>query len=233
MTDYSERLNKANEQIRFTDIKGKQYAEVNQRVLAFWSLFPNGRIATRKVGDDGKRCDFECLVYRDAQDEHPAATGHAFENRQGNVNSTSYVENCETSAIGRALGILGIGATTAMASADEVLNALMQQEADAASKKAKSGASTSKGASEPTAANGSPQQQKTGRFEKLTALKKEAMELGITEEGMKGGLENVLKGKPLKEATDIEVRACEGVIRTLINDKQELLREKGAYDVSE
>jgi len=126
--DYAERLNNVNQGMRFTDIHGKQYAEVNQRVLGFWSLFPNGRIVTRKVADDGKRCDFECLVYRDAADAEPTVTGHAFEVRQGSINTTSYVENCETGAIGRALGLLGIGATTAIASADEVLSAIEHQE---------------------------------------------------------------------------------------------------------
>ena len=128
MSDYAERLSAANQGIRFTDVRGKQYAEVNQRILAFWSLFPDGRIVTTKTHDDGQRCDFVCEVYRNAADEKPVATGNAFEMRKGNVNSTSYIENCETSAVGRALGLMGIGATTAIASADEVLNAIRQQE---------------------------------------------------------------------------------------------------------
>lgn len=129
---YAERLTAANQSIRFTSIKGKEYAEVNQRILAFWSLFPEGSIETAKTFDDGARCDFECRVYRSPKDERPAATGHAYEVKQGNVNSTSYVENCETSAVGRALGLLGIGATTSVASADEVLAAMSQQPFDGA-----------------------------------------------------------------------------------------------------
>lgn len=126
---YAEKLAEVNARIATTDIKGKEYAEVNQRILAFWELFPDGRIETIKSHDDGQRCDFTCNVYRKFEDEKPIATGHAFETKQGMINSTSYVENCETSAIGRALGILGIGATKALASAEEVQQAIEQQEA--------------------------------------------------------------------------------------------------------
>lgn len=126
---YSDKLAEVNQRIATTNIKGKEYAEVNQRILAFWELFPEGRIVTRKLSDDGQRCDFECLVYAGADSEHPIATGHAFEEKKGMINSTSYVENCETSAVGRALGMLGIGATNALASAEEVQNAIAQQNA--------------------------------------------------------------------------------------------------------
>jgi len=47
------------------------------------------------------------------------ATGHALEKKDSTfINQTSYIENCETSAVGRALGILGIGVDTAIASAE-------------------------------------------------------------------------------------------------------------------
>ena len=56
------------------------------------------------------------------------ATGHAYE-KEGStfINKTSYIENCETSAWGRALANLGIGIDTSVASADEVVNAQAQQ----------------------------------------------------------------------------------------------------------
>lgn len=133
---YYERLEQANRRIGTTNIKGKEYAEVNQRILAFWELFPSGRIVTEKVSDDGVRCDFVCRVYADYSDT-PAATGHAFEEKKGMINSTSYVENCETSAVGRALGMLGIGAVSALASKEEVENAIAQQEASKVEAEAK------------------------------------------------------------------------------------------------
>lgn len=123
---YIESLRDVNSRINTTNIKGKEYAEVNQRILAFWELFPNGRIYTDPTITDN-RCDCRCEVYRDASDPYPAATGHAFEVKSGAINSTSYVENCETSAVGRALGILGIGATQAIASKEELENALALQ----------------------------------------------------------------------------------------------------------
>ena len=56
------------------------------------------------------------------------ATGLAHEVRGStNINRTSHVENCETSAIGRCLAAFGLGGTTEYASADEVANAIAQQ----------------------------------------------------------------------------------------------------------
>jgi Icc-related predicted phosphoesterase len=58
------------------------------------------------------------------------AQGHAHEVKSSsNINKTSYVENCETSAVGRALAILGIGIDTSIASANEVEDAIAQQQA--------------------------------------------------------------------------------------------------------
>lgn len=117
--------NEINERLKKTNIKGKDYVEVNQRILAFWELYPNGRIETQMLEDTGTRCTFKATVY---DGDMPMATGHAFEFQSaGMVNKTSYVENCETSAIGRALGVLGIGITEALCSADEVQAAIEHQ----------------------------------------------------------------------------------------------------------
>ena len=115
-----------NERLKRTNIKGKEYVEVNQRILAFWELYPNGRIDTELLEDTGDRCTFKASVY---DSDMLMATGHAFEFQSaGVVNKTSYVENCETSAVGRALGMLGIGITEAICSADEVQAAIDHQE---------------------------------------------------------------------------------------------------------
>ena len=109
------------------NIRGKEYVEVAARIQGFWQLYPEGSIVTQLLSDDGKRCMFlaQCL---DANG-HVLATGHAYEIQGRGVNATSYIENCETSAVGRALGILGIGSTESIASAEEVSNAVAQQEA--------------------------------------------------------------------------------------------------------
>lgn len=86
---------------------------------------------------------------------------------------------------------------------------------------------TSKRKTGPAKASGAAQQQSSGRYDKLKQLKAQALELGITEEGMQGAIDNILRGKPMKEAADIEMKACEGCIQTLINDKQELLQQHG------
>ena len=77
-------------------------------------------------------------------------------------------------------------------------------------------------------ANGSAQQQtQTSRYAKLKELKAQAIELGITEDGMNGAISNILQGKPMKDATDTELKACEGCISGLIRDKRQLLQAQG------
>ena len=66
-------------------------------------------------------------VIRNEQDRI-VAEGLAYEMANSSfINKTSYIENCETSAWGRALGNLGIGIDTSVASADEVINAINNQ----------------------------------------------------------------------------------------------------------
>lgn len=127
-----------NDRLTRTNIKGRQYIDVAQRIQGFWELYPQGRIVTEMVADDGKRCVFKAEAYDMAEGGAGLlATGHAYEVNSGRgVNATSYIENCETSAVGRALGMLGIGSTDSIASADEVMNA-QQRQAQAAKAPAK------------------------------------------------------------------------------------------------
>lgn len=123
-----EDIQNANELIHKTQIKGKDYAEVNQRIKAFRSVCPNGSIETELIKDDGEVCMMRAVV----KDEEKSVlgTGTAFEVKDGSyINKTSYIENCETSAVGRALGMCGFGIDTSIASADEVSNAIAQQNA--------------------------------------------------------------------------------------------------------
>lgn len=119
-------------EINPTDIKGKPYAEVKERVKAFRKVWPDGSIMTELISDDGNRCVFKATVFGIAENGDPIvlASAHAYEVRTaGKVNATSYLENCETSACGRALGFAGYGIDAAIASADETDRALAEQDA--------------------------------------------------------------------------------------------------------
>ena len=120
-----------NATIKKTSIKGKEYAEVNERIKAFRQLFPNGTITTEIVDiirdEKGKGV---VIIKATALNEQGAilGTGHAYEKEGSSfINSTSYIENAETSAVGRALGMIGIGIDTSIASYEEVANAVEQQ----------------------------------------------------------------------------------------------------------
>ena len=132
----------ANKTIQTTDIKGKEYAEVNQRVKAFRMLYPNGAITTDIVSlKDGI-----VVIKATAQDEEgkTLATGYAYEKENSTfINKTSFIENCETSAVGRALGMCGIGIDVSIASYEEVANAVENQKKEAPNKSTVKGASTS------------------------------------------------------------------------------------------
>lgn len=108
------------------DIKGKQYITVNERVKEFRRLHPQGQILTQIMANADGQVMFKAEVLVEGV---CVATGHAYEKEGSSfINKTSYIENCETSAIGRALGMYGIGIDTSLASADEVKNAVKQQE---------------------------------------------------------------------------------------------------------
>ena len=141
-----EDLQKANESINATLLKnektGKEighYAEVNQRIKAFRMLYPEGCILTEMVSNENGVCVFKATIYtsyemQDYQDRisyerRILATGYAYEKENSTfINKTSYIENCETSAVGRALAMCGIGIDKSIASAEEVINAVNNQE---------------------------------------------------------------------------------------------------------
>lgn len=127
-----EDIQKANETINTTNIKGKDYAEVNQRIKAFRMVYPTGVIETEMVQNENGICIFRAVVgYRENDELFKLATGTAYE-KEGStfINKTSYIENCETSAVGRALGMAGFGIDTSVASAEEVQNAIANQKGD-------------------------------------------------------------------------------------------------------
>ena len=107
------------------DIKGKPYVMTNERIKYFRENYPNGAILTDLISDVDGKCIFKAEILVEGE---CVATGYAYENENSTfINKTSYIENCETSAVGRALGNLGIGIDESVASAEEVANAITNQ----------------------------------------------------------------------------------------------------------
>lgn len=124
-----EDLRRVNEHLESMKIKGKDYVPVTERVKAYRELLPEGEISTEILHIDEEKVVMKATV----KDEmgKVLATGLAME-KEGStfINKTSHIEVCETSAVGRALGFLGIGIDASMASAEEVATAMLNQNAD-------------------------------------------------------------------------------------------------------
>lgn len=126
-----EQIQKANEGLASIDFKGKDYVLVAQRVKAFRMLFPEGFIKTGIVSLENGVCVMQSKVgYYDNGNEIVLGSGLAYEKESnGYINKTSYIENCETSAVGRALGFLALGIDGAgICSAEELINAVKNQD---------------------------------------------------------------------------------------------------------
>jgi len=108
-------------------IKGKDYVMAHERVKEFHNLYPNGSIKTEIV-EMTERFITMTTVIPDVSIPERCFTGLAYEDISSNgVNSTSALENCETSSCARAMGMLNIGIDTSIASYEEVNNAIQQQ----------------------------------------------------------------------------------------------------------
>lgn len=118
-----------NEGLTLTDIgRGNMYAEVPQRVQAFRKLFPMGTITTDILYMEGGVVVMKAVA---SVDGVVLGEGLAYEKESnGFINKNSYIENCQTSAVGRALAFIGIGSDKSIASAEEVANAKKQQAKD-------------------------------------------------------------------------------------------------------
>lgn len=102
-------------------IDGQDYVTVNERIKYFRGHFPGWSIITEIVNLEKDNVVMRCVI-KDPFNKI-RATGTARENQGDNtLYSNSYIEGCETSCIGRALGILGIGIDSQVCSADEKIN---------------------------------------------------------------------------------------------------------------
>jgi len=108
------------------NIKGKEYVEVHERLKYFRANYKDYALISEVVD----KMDNTVLIKASILDSKGVvkATGLAEEEKGSTfINKTSYVENCETSAWGRALANFGIGLDTSVASADEVKTAIANQ----------------------------------------------------------------------------------------------------------
>jgi hypothetical protein len=125
-----EDISRVNSEINMIDLKGKDYAMVPERVTAFRKLFPDGFIKTEIISHDGTTVVMQAIAgYYDNGVPIILGSGLAQETKgYGMVNKTSYIENCETSAVGRALGMIGLGINGGgICSAEELANAVTAQ----------------------------------------------------------------------------------------------------------
>ena len=105
------------------NIHGKDYQTVAKRVTDFREEHPDWCIKTKVIGN-GQYVSVKASIYD--EDGQLIATGHAEEERGHGINTTSAIENCETSAVGRALAFYRYPGTF-LRSADEMSDALIQQ----------------------------------------------------------------------------------------------------------
>lgn len=126
MINYED-IEKANSEIKTIDINRKnkegeikttKYASVSERVLAYRKIYPNRRIETEIQEITENSIRMKAIVYN--EENEILATGHAGEVKGGVINSVSMIENCETSAVGRALGFAGFGIDGGIASEQEM-----------------------------------------------------------------------------------------------------------------
>ena len=125
-----EQIQKANEGLNSIDLKNKPYVLVPERVKAFRKLFPEGFIMTDILSlENGVVVMKTEAGYYDGDRKVVLGTGMAYEKEtNGYVNKTSYIENCETSSVGRALGFLALGIDGGgICSAEELINAVNNQ----------------------------------------------------------------------------------------------------------
>lgn len=141
----------------------KDYIDVSQRIKAFRMLYPEGYIKTEILAYDDKSVTIKARCgYIEDGVERDLGQGTAREEKDAStINSTSYVENCETSAVGRALGMAGLGIIVDQATEDDDTHAdspVISKDKDAVIVDLSTGAEAPAQASKPPARKASQKQ---------------------------------------------------------------------------
>ena len=134
-----ELIAQANQSIKTIQIKrkdketgktiAKDYAEVNQRLKAYRMVYPKGIIKPIIINLENGICVIQAEIYDEEGKLLSVAT--AQENQKSSyINQTNYIENCETSAVGRALGFAGFGINSSIASAEDIKNEIDKEKYD-------------------------------------------------------------------------------------------------------
>jgi hypothetical protein len=113
--------------LKTVNIKGKEYVEVNERLIYFRKTYPKFSLTTDVVEKTDQSITILASILN--EEGRVIANGIAEEIKGSTfINKTSYVENCETSAWGRALANFGIGIDSQVCSYEEVANAKLNQD---------------------------------------------------------------------------------------------------------
>lgn len=104
------------------DIKGKKYVLVSDRILAFNEMYEKGSIVTKLISrPEDKHIVIKAIVSPDGVRKFVGHSQAVI--GDGYINKTAALENAETSAVGRALAMMGIGVIDSVASVDEIKKA--------------------------------------------------------------------------------------------------------------
>jgi 2,4-dienoyl-CoA reductase-like NADH-dependent reductase (Old Yellow Enzyme family) len=106
-------------------IQNKDYVLVSDRVIFFNEEYPEGSITTELVSEaDSDMVIVKATVRPDVGRQFTGYSQATW--GDGFINKTAALENAETSAVGRALALMGIGVIDSIASVDEIKKAQTQ-----------------------------------------------------------------------------------------------------------
>lgn len=117
-----EQIKKANEEIEKMQVGNGKYAKVSERVKAYRKVYPTGSIETKIEELTENEVRIVATIYD--ENDRLISTGRATEEKKAKgkmtINLTDMIENCETSAVGRALGFAGFGIDQEIASGEDI-----------------------------------------------------------------------------------------------------------------